>query len=145
MAERKRNPAIAILWTLSGALCLAFGCRTTRDTQTPIQAPEPVRARPATRATPPATPTPQANAARALMDEGKRLFESGRIDDALSRLERAASLNPRNGEGHYWLAEVWLAKGNSDQAQEHHKLAKRYLAGDAEWSDRLKTQQAAIH
>ena len=84
--------------------------------------------------------SPQATAAAALIRQARKMIDARRWDAALTRLERAASINPRDGAGHYWLAEVWRAKGDADQALEHHRLAKRYLAGRADWASRLARQ-----
>lgn len=88
--------------------------------------------------------SPQANAAAALIAQARQMIDAGRWDQALTRLERAASINPRDGAGHYWLAEVWRSKGDKGQAREHHRLAKRYLAGREEWADKLDRQADAL-
>lgn len=68
----------------------------------------------------------------------------GRYDAALGRLEQATSVDPRHGEAHFWLAEIWLAKKDAEQASEHHKLARRYLAGRVGWPERLGEQGARV-
>ncbi|MEL7370430.1 MAG: tetratricopeptide repeat protein [Myxococcota bacterium] len=88
--------------------------------------------------------SPQATAARALIGQAKKMLKSGSVDAALVRLERAASISPRDGEAHYWLSEAWLEKGNVTQAAEHHQLAARYLAGRSEWEVRLDRQASEI-
>ena len=127
-------------------LVLAAACRTV-----PVAGPEsPVKAEPGEqpevfRTTPrPLDTSPQANAAKALIAQARKLYSAGKHEAALGRLERAISVNPRNGEGHYWLAQVWLAKGDKDQAQEHYKLARRYLSGRDEWVDRLQRQGSKV-
>lgn len=134
------------------SVAVVSGCQTTtrsgpRGEQRTV---EPV-ARPAADITPSRevqAPTdrasPQANAAAALIAQARQMIEAGRWDQALTRLERAASINPRDGAGHYWLAEVWRAQGDKGQAREHHRLAKRYLAGQEGWADKLDRQAAAI-
>ena len=146
----RRGPGIQR--TLFGVLMVAVaavGCGATgRVGRGPIdEAPPPPPPPPTTRAPAPTIDdqnSPQAAAASALIAQARQLYQSGRLDAALSRLERAASVNPRDGVGHYWLAEVWWAKGNGDQAAEHHRLARRYLAGRDDWSGRLQKQRVTV-
>lgn len=147
MAIQPSSRALAsrtVVTALIGALSApSFGCGSSRLTSPePVQAPRPVRSPVQTRPIPRATP--QATAARALVNEGRRFLRAGRVDAALGRLERAASLDPRSGEGHYWLAQVWLAKGDASQAREHHRLAERYLGDQPDWDARLRSQANAL-
>jgi predicted Zn-dependent protease len=79
-----------------------------------------------------------------LTEQGKVLLESGKIDDAISVLERAVSIYGTNGKNYYYLAEAWLKKGNIMQAREWNRLAEMYLAGDHEWSQRASEQHERI-
>jgi predicted Zn-dependent protease len=79
-----------------------------------------------------------------LTEQGKMLLESGKIDDAISVLERAVSIYGTNGKNYYYLAEAWLKKGNVMQAREWSRLAEMYLAGDREWSQRASEQRERI-
>jgi tetratricopeptide (TPR) repeat protein len=79
-----------------------------------------------------------------LTEQGKMLLESGKIDDAISVLERAVSIYGTNGKNYYYLAEAWLKKGNIMQAREWSRLAEMYLAGDREWSQRISEQRERI-
>jgi predicted Zn-dependent protease len=79
-----------------------------------------------------------------LTEQGKVLLESGKIDDAISVLERAVSIYGTNGKNYYYLAEAWLKKGNITQAREWNRLAEMYLAGDREWSQRASEQRERI-
>jgi len=72
------------------------------------------------------------------------LLESGKLDDAISVLERAINLNPTNGQNYYYLSEAWLMKGEADQAKEFNRLAGIYLEGDTEWIARLREQRERI-
>jgi len=91
-----------------------------------------------------APPTPRAQASLSLTEAGRQALESGQPDQAIGLLERAAGLNPGNGENYYWLAEAWLKKGNLDQAGEYNKLAARYLGRDPNWSGQVKLQAERI-
>ena len=79
-----------------------------------------------------------------LVAKARTLYRNGRYDQALNRLEQATSIDPRNGPGHYWLAAVWLAKGDRQQAREHHRLALRYLGGRNSWTEKLERQAQAL-
>jgi predicted Zn-dependent protease len=72
------------------------------------------------------------------------LLEKNKIDEAISVLERAVSVYAYNGKNYYYLAEAWLRKGNLKQAREWNRLAKMYLAGDQEWSQRVFDQRERI-
>ncbi len=79
-----------------------------------------------------------------LTEQGKMLLENGKIDDAISVLERAVSISGTNGKNYYYLAEAWLKKGNIMQAKEWNRLAEMYLAGDREWSQWASEQRERI-
>lgn len=72
------------------------------------------------------------------------LLERGRTDDAISLLERAMGLHPTNGENYYYLAEAWLLKGRTAQAEEFNRLAGIYLEKDARWMGRVIQQRKRI-
>jgi tetratricopeptide (TPR) repeat protein len=72
------------------------------------------------------------------------LLESGRVDDAISTLERAINVNPSNGQNYYYLAEAWLKKGNPSQAREFNRIAAMYLRDQPDWTSRVKDQKKKI-
>jgi predicted Zn-dependent protease len=79
-----------------------------------------------------------------LTEQGRMLLENGKIDDAISVLERAVSLSANNGRNFFYLSEAWLRKGNVKQAREWNRLAEMYLAEDREWSQRVYDQSERI-
>lgn len=79
-----------------------------------------------------------------LTEQGQTLLERGKVDDAISVLERAISIYGSNGKTYYYLAEAWFKKGNLMQAREWNRLAEMYLAGDREWSLRASDQRERI-
>jgi tetratricopeptide (TPR) repeat protein len=68
------------------------------------------------------------------------LLERGNLDDAISMLERAVSLNPTNGINYFYLSEAWLLKGDTVQADEFNRLAAIYLREDIKWMARVMEQ-----
>jgi predicted Zn-dependent protease len=72
------------------------------------------------------------------------LLENGKIDDAITTLERAMNLNPSNGQNYYYLAEAWLKKRNPSQAMEFNRLAAIYLGDEPEWINRVNDQRERI-
>jgi predicted Zn-dependent protease len=72
------------------------------------------------------------------------LLESGKVDDAITTLERAMNVSPSNGQNYYYLAEAWLKKGNPAQAREFNRLAAIYLKDEPGWMNRVKDQQERI-
>ena len=88
-----------------------------------------------------AQPSPRALASLKLTDQGRRLIEAGKTDNAIQVLEQAISLNPNNGQNYYYLSEAWLLKGFAAEARPFNRLAESHLAGDKEW-EKLVTRQA---
>ncbi|MCX5846009.1 MAG: tetratricopeptide repeat protein [Deltaproteobacteria bacterium] len=93
---------------------------------------------------PEAKPRPREVASLHLTEQGQMLLERGKVDDAISVLERAVSIHASNGKNYYFLAEAWLKKGNFKQAREWNRLAEMYLAGDREWSQRVYDQRERL-
>jgi len=93
---------------------------------------------------PEAKPSSREMASLHLTEQGQMLLESGKVDDAISVLERAVSIYGSNGKNYYYLSEAWLKKGNIIQARECNRLAEMYLAGDREWSQRVYEQRERI-
>lgn len=79
-----------------------------------------------------------------LTEQGRKLLEIKKVDDAIEVLERAMSLNPANGQNYYYLAEAWFIKGNIKQAEEFNHLASIYLEGDQGWMVRIIAQKNRI-
>lgn len=92
----------------------------------------------------PKPPTPQELASLQLCDQGRRLLKEGRVDEAISVLERAVGLNPNDGQNYYYLAEAWIVKGDMRQASEFNRLAGLYLRQDAGWMRRVSEQWKRI-
>ena len=88
--------------------------------------------------------SPRAVASLRLTEQARVLLESGKVDEAITALERAMNVNPSNGQNYYYLAEAWLKKGNPSQAREFNRLAAMYLKGEPEWMSRVKDQQERI-
>jgi len=88
--------------------------------------------------------SPRAVASLRLTEQARVLLESGKVDDAITTLERAMNVNPSNGQNYYYLAEAWLKKGNPSQAKEFNRLAAIYLKDEPGWMNRIKDQQERI-
>ena len=89
-------------------------------------------------------PGPRALASLGLTEQGRLLLEQGKPDDAISMLERAVSLNPTNGINYFYIAEAWLLKGDTVQAEEFNRLAVIYLREDSEWIAKAREQEERI-
>ena len=92
----------------------------------------------------PAGPSPRAQASLKLTDQGRRLIEAGKSDNAIQVLEQAISLNPSNGQNYYYLSEAWLTKGFAAEARPFNRLAESHLAGDKKWEKRVTRQAERI-
>ena len=79
-----------------------------------------------------------------LTEQARLLLEGGKIDDAISTLERAINVNPLNGQNYYYLAEAWFKKANISQAKELNRLAAMYLRDEPEWISRVNDQKERI-
>jgi tetratricopeptide (TPR) repeat protein len=152
-----RALALAAAWALLAALP---ACLPLPKERVPLPAPRreapppPAREKPAPppreaeTAPPPAPqaePRPgRARAAASLTAQGRELLARGRVEAALTALERATSLDPGHGPALYWLAEAWLRRGDPAQAREYHRLARLRLAGSSAWQERLVEQRRRI-
>jgi predicted Zn-dependent protease len=88
--------------------------------------------------------SPRSVASLRLTEQARVLLESGKVDDAITTLERAMNVNPSNGQNYYYLAEAWLKKGNPSQAREFNRLAAMYLKDEPGWRNRVKDQEERI-
>jgi len=88
--------------------------------------------------------SPRTVASLRLTEQARALLESGKVDEAMTILERAMNVNPSNGQNYYYLAEAWLKKGNLSQAREFNRLAAMYLRNEPEWMNRVRDQQERI-
>ena len=92
----------------------------------------------------PQEPDPRKVASLQLTDQGRRLLEAGKSDQAIRVLEQAISLHPNNGQNYYYLAEAWLMKGVTSEAKEFNHLAEIHLEEDEEWIERVAHQANRI-
>ena len=135
------------------ALCLGLTtCAMVPEAPTTASAPAPSppssSAEPALQKKEQAAPrqddSPRAVASLRLTEQARVLLESGKVDEAITTLERAMNVNPSNGRNYYYLAEAWLKKGNPSQAREFNRLAALYLKDEPGWMNRVKDQQERI-
>jgi tetratricopeptide (TPR) repeat protein len=89
-------------------------------------------------------PDPRALASLQLTEQGRRLVEAGKSDQAIRVLEQAISLNPDNGENYYYLAEAWLLKGIMSEAKKFNQLAEIHLKENSQWMERVIQQANQI-
>jgi len=73
-----------------------------------------------------------------------KFLENRKPDDAINLLERAISLDPKEGQNYYHLSRAWLMKGNTTQALEFNNLAGIYLGESDEWSQKVEDQKKNI-
>jgi len=131
------------------ALCLALAaCAVVPQAPTPSPSPPSPSSAPTVRKSdqtpPPKDESPRAVASLRLTEQARVLLESGKVDEAITTLERAMNVNPSNGQNYYYLAEAWLKKGNPSQAREFNRLAAIYLKDEPGWMNRVKDQQERI-
>ena len=89
-------------------------------------------------------PRPRVLASLQLTEQGRVLLERGYPDDAMTMLERSINLNPTNGQNYYYMAEAWLLKGNTAQAEEFNCLAETYLQENPELMSLVIRQRGSI-
>mgnify|MGYP002813476013 CR=1 FL=1 len=73
-----------------------------------------------------------------------KFLEKRKPDDAINLLERAISLDPKEGQNYYHLSRAWLMKGNTAQALEFNNLAGIYLGESDEWNQKVEDQKKSI-
>jgi len=90
------------------------------------------------------TPDPRARASLQLTEQGRRLVDAGKPDQAIRVLEQAISLNSDNGQNFYYLSQAWLLKGVISEAKKFNQLAEIHLKHDARWMQRVIQQANQI-
>ncbi len=68
----------------------------------------------------------------------------GDYEGALQYLEKAIGINPSNGLGYFYLAEVWVKKKELPLAEKYNKLALLYLRNDQDKLPRAEEQRKLI-
>ncbi len=76
--------------------------------------------------------------------QGKKLMDNNKIDQAITILERAISIDPSNGQNYFYLAQAWTIKKNYNLAAEFNDLARIYLKSDTKWTNKVKKQKIKI-
>jgi tetratricopeptide (TPR) repeat protein len=125
-------------------ICLVLLAVLLAGCPKPILKGEPSEAEETTPSEAVAEENPRVVASLQLTDQGRRLVEDGKPDNAIRVLEQAVSLNPTNGQNYYYLAEAWLMKGYASQAREFNQLAEIHLKQDREWIIRVAKQADRI-
>jgi tetratricopeptide (TPR) repeat protein len=138
--EMASGKAICIILFCLLSIGLA-GCVKQTPVEVPVESREKISRAEPERPGAPAGPSPRAQASLKLTDQGRRLIEAGKTDNAISILEQAISLNPSNGQNYYYLSEAWLTKGFAAEARPFNRLAQSHLKGDKDW-EQLVTRQA---
>lgn len=135
ICSRLSRDAIGFFLVLALSACAAVPQAPSSPPSQPSPSSEP---------TSPQVDSPRTVASLRLTEQARALLESGKVDEAMTILERAMNVNPSNGQTYYYLAEAWLKKGNLSQAKEFNRLAAMYLRNEPEWVNRVKDQQERI-
>lgn len=124
---------------MAGLLVLTTtGCVKEQVSQPPPPAQEQVEAESVQQ------PDPRTLASLQLTEQGRRLVEAGKSDQAIRVLEQAISLNPDNGQNYYYLAEAWLLKDVVSEAKKFNQLAEIHLKDSSQWMQRVIQQANQI-
>jgi tetratricopeptide (TPR) repeat protein len=129
--------AASIFMTCLLALAIT-GCVKEQASQPPLPATQQVEPEPSQE------PDPRTLASLQLTEQGRRLVEAGKSDQAIRVLEQAISLNPDNGENYYYLAEALLLKGIMSEAKKFNQLAEIHLKENSQWMERVIRQANQI-
>ena len=133
MATKLVNIFIACLLGLAITACVK-----EQASQSPLPATQQVEPEPSQE------PDPRTLASLQLTEQGRRLVEAGKSDQAIRVLEQAISLNPDNGENYYYLAEALLLKGIMSEAKKINQLAEIHLKENSQWMERVIRQANKI-
>lgn len=143
-SSRKPTRRICNLCCLICGL-LVIGCMERVKVDV-YERPEPPAAPPVQKPPPPVEEpfNAQAQAAAALVSQGRQYLRRGDADAAIRVLERSVALDSNQGENYYYLAEAWLMKQNARQAREFNRLAEMHLVRDPNWQVKIARQRDRI-
>ncbi|HXU10439.1 MAG TPA: tetratricopeptide repeat protein, partial [Candidatus Binatia bacterium] len=65
---------------------------------------------------------------RGLAEMGRLHALANRLDQAIATLEKAVAVNPEFAEPHYYLAGIYMARGEADRYREELKIFERLQA-----------------
>lgn len=71
------------------------------------------------------------------LESGREFLQDGRLNEAISELSTAASLDPRLGEAHNLLGVAYAKKGLQDRAKESYERAVKVEPEDAQTLNNL--------
>lgn len=71
------------------------------------------------------------------LESGREFLQDGRLNEAISELSTAASLNPRLGEAHNLLGVAYTQKGLQDRAKDSYERAVKAEPEDAQTLNNL--------
>jgi tetratricopeptide (TPR) repeat protein len=71
------------------------------------------------------------------LESGRAFLQDGRLNEAISELSTAASLDPRLGEAHNLLGVAYAQKGLQDRAKDSYERAVRVEPDDAQTLNNL--------
>jgi tetratricopeptide (TPR) repeat protein len=125
------------------ALLVIAGCSLWRSTAPQNKAGEDIQSFPAV--LPEQTDIDaRTKAAEEFRQRACRFLENRKPDDAINLLERAISLDPKEGRNYYHLSRAWMMKGNKAQAIEFNNLAGIYIDETNEWHQKVEDQKKSI-
>jgi tetratricopeptide (TPR) repeat protein len=78
-----------------------------------------------------------AGSAREHLESGRAFLQDGRMNEAISELSTAASLDPRLGDAHNLLGVAYAQKGLQDKAKESYERAVKVEPEDAQTLNNL--------
>ena len=82
--------------------------------------------------------TAERMASNALVDDGERVFTSGRYDSAADLFQQAVTVDPTNGAAYYYLALTKTKSGEYGEAEGLIDKADQLLRSNPEWTDKLE-------
>ena len=83
------------------------------------------------------TDQPTSGTAKEHLAAGRELLKSGRLNEAIAELSRAASMDPRLAEAHNLLGVAYDQKGLADRAKESYERATKFEPDDAQTLNNL--------
>lgn len=128
-------------WLLVASLILFQGC-------VPPAGERPVGEPPLTPVTSPsADPSRigQQEASLQLTDEGRRLLNSGQLNEAVSVFQKAVSLYPNNPYAYYYLAQARYQKRDYAQSLAQLRQSELFLSGDSVWLARVYALRGQVY
>ena len=143
MNTRRGSHSVRLFLFFAAAVLILAGCLPS-----PTERPdgEPVL-KPVTESGQPGDPGPsgQEGASIQLTDQGRRHLAAGQVDQAVSVLQKAISIFPKNPYAYYYLAQTRFLKKEYSQSLPPLEQAELLIPADRIWLSRIHSLRGQVY